>query len=50
MKLNDLKNWDKLTKEEKTRLRWAYSSSPQVTKTMHDTTKKSLKKAAKLNE
>ena len=36
--------WDKLTKEEKARLKWAYGTTPKITPVMVDTNRKSLKK------
>ena len=45
MKLTELKHWSKLTKEQKARLKAMYGSNAEITKTLHDTDKKSLKKA-----
>lgn len=45
MKLNELKNWDKLTPAERARLKEVYGRNAEITKTMHDTNPASLKKA-----
>ncbi len=34
MKLEELKNWDKLTPQEQARLRDVYGDNPHITKTM----------------
>lgn len=34
MKLEDLKDWDKLTKEEQDRLKKVYGENPDITKTL----------------
>ena len=46
MKYTDLKNWNKLTREEKARLKKVYGLQgiKKITKTMHDTKEESLKK------
>lgn len=34
MRLEELKDWDKLTKEEQDRLRKVYGDNPDITKTL----------------
>ena len=51
MNYTDLKNWSKLTTEEKTRLKYIYGQrSPELTETMHDTSPQGLDKARKQAE
>lgn len=45
MKLTDLKGWKKLSEAEKNRLTEVYGKDAEITKTMHDTKRSSLKKA-----
>lgn len=45
MKLNELKDWDKLTPAEQARLKQVYGQDAEITKTMHDSKASSLKKA-----
>lgn len=41
MKLEELKDWDKLSKSEQKRLRIMYGDEPEITKTMAEEPKKS---------
>lgn len=45
MKLQELKNWDKLTPAEQDRLKEVYGEDAEITKTTHDTEPASLEKA-----
>lgn len=47
MRLEKLKDWDKLTSKEQARLRKVYGVAPEVTSTMHDTKSSSLVKSKK---
>lgn len=51
MNYTSLRNWSKLTAEEKERIKYIYGPrSPEVTETMHDTNPESLEKAKKQEE
>lgn len=50
MNYTSLKNWKKLTKEERARLKAVYGRTPKITKTLHDTDEKSLVKHDKQRE